>query len=240
MSSYWISSSDPPDAFPEPDVASVEPDGLIAAGGDLSEPRLLHAYSHGIFPWFNDGQPILWWSPDPRCVLRPAELHIGKRLKRALRQSAFEITFDEAFPEVIERCAEDRAGQDGTWITADMNAAYNALHANAWAHSVEVWSGGKLVGGLYGLAIDHMFFGESMFTRESNASKAAMLALCRILVDNEFALFDCQVESPHLLSLGATLISRAEFKETLAVACNKQVRFRDWPAEPRHIVEFMA
>ncbi len=235
----WISSGDPPDTFPDIEIALVEPDGLLAAGGDLSEQRLLYAYRHGIFPWFNDGQPILWWSPDPRCVLRPEELHVGKRLQRALRSSGFQISFNSAFADVIKRCADNRDGQDGTWITMAMNRAYNDLHTNGWAHSVEVWSAGKLVGGLYGLAIDHVFFGESMFTRETNASKAAMLALCRILSSNEFALFDCQIESPHLISLGARSISRSRFIEALQSACKEPLRFGDWPPDCRSIVEYM-
>jgi len=190
----WISSNDPPNAFPDVSSAFDTPDGLLAAGGDLSEKRLLYAYRHGIFPWFDEGQPILWWSPDPRCVIRPDEFHLSRRLGRYLRQSDFEISFNTAFSEVIEKCAEDRDGQQGTWITTEMQDAYARLRKNGWAHSVEVWSGGMLCGGLYGLAIGKAFFGESMFSRHNNASKAAMLALCRLLEQEGFAVLDCQVE----------------------------------------------
>ncbi|MDH3989174.1 MAG: leucyl/phenylalanyl-tRNA--protein transferase, partial [Gammaproteobacteria bacterium] len=163
----WINSDDAPEAFPDIENAFDVPDGLLAAGGDLSVDRLLYAYSHGIFPWFNEGQPILWWSPNPRCVIKPAELHISRRLKRSLRNSGFEIRFNSAFDEVVAQCAEDRPGQDGTWITSEMSAAYSLLNTKGWAHSAEVWSDGKLAGGLYGLAIDRVFFGESMVSRET-------------------------------------------------------------------------
>lgn len=218
----WISSEDPAETFPDISSAFVTPDGLLAAGGDLSEKRLLYAYRHGIFPWFDEGQPILWWSPDPRCVMRPDDFHVSRRLRRYLRQSGFEISFNAAFSEVIEKCAEDRDGQQGTWITAEMADAYSSLHRRGWAHSVEVWSEGVLSGGLYGLAIGKVFFGESMFSRQSNASKAAMLALCRLLEQAGFAILDCQLESPHLLSLGARLMPRVEFAAMLAKACEPQ------------------
>jgi len=236
----WINSDDPPAAFPDINAASDLPYGLLAAGGDLSEGRLLYAYSHGIFPWFNDDQPILWWSPDPRCVIDPGKFHISRRLRRAFRQSNFEVSFNTAFAEVIARCAEDRPAQDGTWITAAMSEAYRALHANGWAHSIEIRSAGELVGGLYGLAIDRVFFGESMFTRETNASKAAMLALCSVLSAHNFALLDCQVESPHLLSLGAMLMPRCEFAAILQQSCTEYRPFRQWPAKAQKINDFEA
>lgn len=234
----WISSDDPPESFPDAGSAFDTPDGLLAAGGDLSERRLLYAYRHGIFPWFDDGQPILWWSPDPRCVIRPDQFHVSRRLDRSLRQSGFEISFNTAFSDVVAMCAEDRDGQQGTWITADMADAYAHLHSSGWAHSVEVWSEGVLCGGLYGLAIGKAFFGESMFSRHSNASKAAMLALCRLLDKADFAILDCQVESPHLMSLGARLMPRAEFTALLSGACARQSRLRSFPAGRTGISEF--
>ena len=236
----WISSDDPPDAFPEIETAFDVPDGLLAAGGDLSPERLLYAYQHGIFPWYDDGQPILWWSPDPRCVLRPHEFHVSRRLRRSLARSNFEVSFNQSFDEVIGACAEDRIGQQGTWITDDMMDAYTYLHEQGWAHSVEIWHQMNLVGGLYGLAIGHAFFGESMFSRRSNASKAAMLALCQHMVMNDFEILDCQVESPHLASLGATLMPRNKFAAVLRRACKSRSQFREWPVERLQVLNFLA
>lgn len=225
----WLSALDPPEAFPDIDLASREPDGLLAAGGDLSEARVLYAYRHGIFPWYEEGQPILWWSPDPRCVLRPAQFHVAKRLRRWLNGCSFDIRFNTAFVSVVQQCAGQRLGQHGTWITPDMAAAFTALHRAGWAHSIEVWNGPVLVGGLYGLAIDKVFFGESMFSRETNASKVAMLALCRQLVARGAELLDCQVVSPHLLTLGATAVPRSEFRQDLERACTSGEPMRGWP-----------
>jgi leucyl/phenylalanyl-tRNA--protein transferase len=236
----WISSDDPPDAFPDVESAFDVPEGLLAAGGDLSPARLLYAYRHGIFPWYSDGQPILWWSPDPRCVLRPDDYHVSRRLRRDFSKSGFEITFNREFNAIVQACAEDRSGQQGTWITPDMMHAYADLHRDGWSHSVEVWNNGTLVGGMYGLSIGRAFFGESMFSRQSNGSKAALLALCRCLVENRFAILDCQVESPHLISLGATLLPRPQFTDLLKVACESQDSFRAWPTEARPIAEFLA
>lgn len=236
----WISSDDPPDAFPEIDSAFDVPDGLLAAGGDLSPERLLYAYEHGIFPWYDEGQPILWWSPDPRCVLRPHEFHVSRRLRRSLSNSKFNVSFNKAFGDVIAACAEDRVGQQGTWITDDMLDAYAWLHDEGWVHSVEIWHDGDLAGGLYGMAIGHAFFGESMFSRESNASKAAMLALCELLIENDFEILDCQVESPHLISLGAMLMPRNRFAAILKRACKRRTRLRDWPAEQLPVVDYLS
>jgi leucyl/phenylalanyl-tRNA--protein transferase len=225
----WLTSDDPPHAFPDVDLACPEVDGLLAAGGDLSQERLLYAYQHGIFPWYEDGQPILWHSPDPRCVLLPHKFHIAKRLRRWLRQAPFEVSFNEAFEQVVQGCAGQRMGQQGTWITRDMSDAYGALHRDGWAHSVEVWNGPALIGGLYGIAIGRAFFGESMFSRESNASKTAMLALVHELMAHDFLLFDCQVVSPHLLTLGAEVMPRHEFSALLKCACAELVPFNVWP-----------
>jgi leucyl/phenylalanyl-tRNA--protein transferase len=235
----WLNSADPPEAFPDIETAFEFPDGLLAAGGDLSQERLLYAYRHGIFPWYSDGQPVLWWSPDPRCVLHTDALHLSRRTTRALRSSNFVIRVNTAFSDVVAACAATRDDQAGTWITADMSAAYLNLHQQHWAHSIEVWKDENLVGGLYGLAIDKVFFGESMFSRESNASKAAMLALCHMLRENNVGILDCQVESAHLLSLGATLMPRQEFAITLQNACTAYVPFDSWPAKATEICDFL-
>ncbi len=235
----WLSNDDPPEAFPEIESAFDVPDGLLAAGGDLSPERLLYAYQHGIFPWYDDGQPILWWSPDPRCVLQPHEFHVSRRLRRSLSRGNFEVSFNQAFGDVIAACAEDRSGQQGTWITDDMAAAFTRLHQQGWAHSIEIWQECRLVGGLYGLAIGRAFFGESMFSRRTNSSKAAMLALCQQLVDNDFEILDCQVESPHLISLGASLMPRNKFSAVLRRACQPGSQFREWPAERRPVHDFL-
>jgi leucyl/phenylalanyl-tRNA--protein transferase len=235
----WISANDPPNAFPDIESDSDLADGLLAAGGDLSSERLLYAYRHGIFPWYDDSQPILWWSPDPRCVLFPDAFRLSRRTRRALKNSDFKIRFNTAFSDIVAGCAADRAGQPGTWITREMRTAYRLLHEQGWAHSIEVWKDSSLVGGLYGLAIGKVFFGESMFSRENNASKAAMLALCQLLLKNNFLLLDCQVESPHLMTLGATLMPRREFAAILEDACKEVVPFTDWPAKPGEIGDFM-
>jgi leucyl/phenylalanyl-tRNA--protein transferase len=236
----WISSDDPPDAFPEINAAFETPDGLLAAGGDLSSERLLYAYRHGIFPWFDDGQPILWWSPNPRCVLYTNDLRLSRRTLRSLRKSDFMIKVNTAFSDVVANCAAQREGQDGTWINDDMAAAYQDLHEHHWAHSIEVWSNNRLVGGLYGIAIDKVFFGESMFSRESNASKAAMFALCKMLRKSNVEMLDCQVESPHLMSLGASLVPRSQFASSLQTACTDYVPLDSWPSEPVKIADILA
>jgi leucyl/phenylalanyl-tRNA--protein transferase len=235
----WISSDDPPDAFPDIESAFDNPDGLLAAGGDLSAERLLYAYQNGIFPWYDSGQPILWWSPDPRCVIRPREFHVSRRLYRSLLQSNFEVTFNRAFGDVIAACAQLRSGQQSTWITDEMADAYTGLHMQGWAHSIEILLDSRLVGGLYGLSIGRAFFGESMFSRETNASKAAMIALCQQMQLHDFEILDCQVESPHLLSLGASLMPRRQFATVLRRACKAGSQFREWPAERRQVLDFL-
>lgn len=227
----WISQDDPPEAFPDVSAALREPDGLLAAGGDLSTDRLLYAYRFGVFPWFDSGQPILWWSPDPRCVLRPESFHLARRLRRSIRTSGFELSVNREFPAVISACAASRVGQRGTWITDEMIHAYSKLHDEGWAHSVEVWHGGELVGGVYGLAIGKAFFGESMFSQVSNASKVAMWSLCRLLHAQQFEILDCQVVSPHLQSLGAIQMPRTEFAALLACACEPATKLEKWPEE---------
>jgi leucyl/phenylalanyl-tRNA--protein transferase len=183
----------------------------VAAGGDLSPSRLLDAYRHGIFPWYSDGEPILWWSPDPRMVLFPPELKVSRSLSKTLRNTAYEVRFDASFDAVIMACAAPRATQPGTWITSEMRAAYNRLHQMGYAHSVEVWIDDALAGGLYGVALGGMFFGESMFSRRRDASKIALAALVARITRDGFGLIDCQLPTPHLESLGARPIPRSDF-----------------------------
>jgi leucyl/phenylalanyl-tRNA--protein transferase len=202
-------------AFPALERALREPNGLLAAGGDLSAERLLAAYRHGCFPWYQDGQPLLWWSPDPRMVLLPEELHVSRSLSKLLRQQRFRVTFDQAFASVIAACAGPRSYADGTWITHEMQQAYLKLHQLGHAHSVEVWDGEQLVGGLYGLAMGQLFFGESMFSRCDNASKIGFVTLMRQLQAWGFVLIDCQMHTRHLQSFGARPIPRSEFASYL-------------------------
>ncbi|MCP4696507.1 MAG: leucyl/phenylalanyl-tRNA--protein transferase [Gammaproteobacteria bacterium] len=217
---YWIPQGADPDDFPPLKKALKEPDGLLAAGGDLSLARLATAYWKGIFPWYSDGEPILWWSPDPRMVLFPEQLKVSRSLEKNIRNGNFSVSVDKAFRDVIKHCAAvPRLGQDGTWITADMQAAYIKLHLRGLAHSVECWREGRLVGGLYGVAIGRVFFGESMFSLVSNASKVAFVRFVRYIREQGYALIDCQVHTPHMESLGAVLISRKEFRQCLKHWC---------------------
>jgi leucyl/phenylalanyl-tRNA--protein transferase len=202
--------------FPPLNKALREPNGLLAAGGDLRPERLIQAYRHGCFPWFQDGQPILWWSPDPRTVLLPSELHISRSLAKVLRQGRYRVTFDQAFADVIRACAAPRSYATETWITSPMQDAYLELHKRGVAHSVEVWRDDELVGGLYGLVMGQLFFGESMFNRADNASKVGFVRLVEHLKDWGFVLIDCQMPTEHLLSLGAQTISRTEFASYLS------------------------
>lgn len=197
--------------FPDTSTALDEPDGLLAAGGDLSSRRLLEAYRRGIFPWFSADDPILWWSPNPRCVLFPDQIHISRSMRKHINKSSFSVTFDTAFEEVIRACASTRETSTGTWISEEMQQAYIELHQQGHAHSVEVREGQTLIGGLYGLGIGKLFFGESMFSLQKNASKVAFIALCKQLERWEYSLIDCQVHNNHLESLGATNIPRDEF-----------------------------
>ena len=205
-------SPDPEAPFPPASRALQVPDGLLAVGGDLSPARLLNAYRHGIFPWFSEGQPILWWTPDPRMVFRTSQQILSRRFSRSLRSSTWQIRADTAFDQVTSACASlPRPGQDGTWITPDMLTAYRELHRLGHAHSIEVFAGDRLVGGIYGVAIGRMFFGESMFSAESGGSKVALAALALRLRQWGWPLIDAQVENPHLVSLGAESWPRAEF-----------------------------
>jgi leucyl/phenylalanyl-tRNA--protein transferase len=206
----------PSDPFPPVEQALDEPDGLLAAGADLSPRRLITAYCQGIFPWFNDGDPILWWSPDPRIVLAPRDFHVSHSLKKRLKQRRFTVTADKAFAAVLDECAAPRPDDGGTWLSAPMKAAYQALHARGQAHSIEVWMDGALAGGIYGVGIGRMFFGESMFSRRTDASKIALFALSVQLDRWGFPWIDCQLETDHLLSLGAVAVPRRQFVAEVA------------------------
>ena len=208
----WLRRDTP---FPPVESALRHPGGLLAAGADLSPQRLIDAYRLGIFPWFSAGEPILWWSPDPRMVLFPGEVKISRSLAKRLRRREFEARLDTAFAEVMRACAAPRQGADGTWITPQMQQAYLRLHELGWAHSVETWVEGELVGGLYGIAIGRAFYGESMFARRSDASKVALAHLARHLESRGFGMIDCQMSTAHLASLGAREIPRREFVAAL-------------------------
>ena len=215
--------------FPPVSAALDEPAGLLAAGGDLSVERLLKAYRHGIFPWYSEGEPILWWSPDPRMVFATGRLHVPARLRRSLRHCDWTIRADTAFAAVMRACAAPRAGQHGTWITPQMLDAYGGLHAAGHAHSVEVYAeDARLLGGIYGVAIGRMFFGESMFSAATNASKIALLALCRMLHEWRFPLLDAQVTSRHLTTLGAFEMPRHEFIAEVSRLCAMPGRQGSW------------
>ena len=204
----WLRGNAP---FPPVEKALKSPNGLLCAGGDLSARRIIDAYSHGIFPWFSEGDPILWWSPDPRMVLFPSELRVSRSLRRTLARGDYETRVDTSFRKVIEQCASPREGQSGTWILPEMVAAYSALHALGFAHSVESWRDGELAGGLYGIQIGKVFFGESMFARAPDASKVALVRLVERLRADGVGLIDCQQATSHLASLGAREIPRADF-----------------------------
>ena len=213
--------------FPPPDHA--EPDGLLAVGGDLSAERLLLAYRLGIFPWYSDGQPILWWSPDPRVILEPGEFHISRRLCQTLKQGGFKVTFDRAFAEVIRACAATpRKGQHGTWITTEMMEAYIRLHQMGFAHSAESWLDGEVVGGIYGISLGRCFFGESMFFTQTNASKVALATLIQQLITWDFHMIDAQVTTEHLIRLGAKEIPRHIFLKRLQAALRYPTQKGSW------------
>lgn len=210
---HWIDRQS--DAFPSLDRALRNPNGLLALGGDLSAERLIAAYRHGCFPWYSEGQPLMWWSPDPRTVLFPEELHTPRSLQKTLRRAHFRISYDQAFTEVISACAQPRSNDSGTWITPAMQAAYCELHRLGHAHSVEVWHAGQLVGGLYGIAMGRLFFGESMFARMADASKAGFVTLVKDLQQAGFVLIDCQMPTEHLTRFGARDIPRKTFASYL-------------------------
>ena len=221
----WLDAQDP---FPAVSNALREPNGLLAAGADLSVARLMEAYRHGIFPWYSEDQPLLWWSPDPRMVLFPPEFKLSRSLKKRLRRRDYEIRADSAFDAVMHACAEPRRSREGTWITAEIIAAYGMLHRRGVAHSVETWIGGELVGGLYGVALGRMFYGESMFALANDASKIALAHLVKQLERWNFGMIDCQMKTAHLASFGAREIRRAEFMRKLQELVNCPSRSDEW------------
>ena len=227
---YWVADNVIRSDFPDVERALRDPDGLLAIGGDLSPDRVLDAYRQGIFPWYSQGQPILWWSPDPRCVLELDALKISASLRKSLRKRPFRVTFNQAFAAVIKACGQPRRAGPDTWITPEVLRAYTALNKAGHAVSVECWKGKHLVGGLYGLAIGRVFFGESMFSRATDASKVALVHLVHEMRLRDFRLLDCQVHSQHLQSLGATLMPRRLFSSLLAQHCSVNTP-RDWPLE---------
>ncbi|MPQ75914.1 leucyl/phenylalanyl-tRNA--protein transferase [Hydrogenovibrio sp. JE_KL2] len=224
---FWL---DPfPVMFPPTNIAMTDPNGLLAVGGDLSPEWLLLAYSKGLFPWFSEDDPILWWTPNPRAVLMINNLKVSRSLKKTIRKGHFQVTLDQNFRAVMEACSlAPREGQDGTWITEDMIEAYCALHEKGHAHSVEVWQDNEIVGGLYGVSIGKVFFGESMFSKRTDASKVALVALCTQLKAWGFNMIDAQVTSNHMLSLGATEISREEFEQRLIADAQQSFPPKNW------------
>jgi leucyl/phenylalanyl-tRNA--protein transferase len=225
---FWIDPNDTDTPFPDPGLALREPNGLLAIGGDLSAQRLMSAYRSGIFPWYNEGQPVLWWSPDPRLVIYSDELKLSRSLRKALAKHRFQLTMDQAFTAVIEACAQPRQNSEDTWISPDMIDAYCELYRLGFAHSVEAWQDNSLVGGLYGVGIGRMFFGESMFTRVNDASKIAFVSLVRQLSAWGFPLIDCQVYTRHLASFGARLINRRAFIVEIGKLCQMPAMPSPW------------
>lgn len=236
----WLGADDPVDQFPDPEQALPKPNGLLAAGGDLSPARVLAAYRQGIFPWYQDGQPILWWSPDPRAVIPVGRMHISRGLRRLLRSGRYQLSLDQDCAGVINGCMGPRNGRAGTWITVDMRLAYLELHDMGHVHSIEVWDDHTLVGGLYGIALGRVFCGESMFSVHKNASKVAMACLDRLLCETGFEMMDCQMYTPHLGSLGAQAMSRRRYLEKLKDWSGKPPTRTPWPAIARSSANFDA
>jgi leucyl/phenylalanyl-tRNA--protein transferase len=228
---------DAPASFPDPRQALTEPNGLLAFGGDLSPTRLLAAYGKGIFPWFSDGEPILWWSPDPRCVLHTQDLRMGRSLRRQLADKHWRLTLDHAFDAVVRGCAAPRRDASGTWIVPAMVDAYNRLYHLGHAHSIEVWEDGQLIGGIYGIALGQLFCGESMFSRRSGASKLALVALARLLHSWDFPLIDTQVANAHTLSLGAVEIPRAQYLQDVATLRRQPGQPGNWAAFTDELIQ---
>ena len=232
----WLDPMDAP-VFPCTSRALVDPNGLLAAGGSLDADWLLAAYREGIFPWYEQGQPVLWWAPDPRLVLEPGRVVVSRSLRKLIRKQIYRISFDTAFISVIEACQNSGGRENATWITSEMKTAYVNLHKLGHAHSIEVWHDESLVGGLYGLALGKAFFGESMFSAQPNASKLALVALSRQLEARGYGLIDCQVHSDHLVSMGAETLSRRDFQETLAALLSREEQPGLWRAPPNNPAE---
>ncbi len=225
---FWVADNTIATDFPPVSRALRDPDGLLAIGGDLAPERLLHAYRLGIFPWYSEGQPILWWSPDPRCVLEPGKVKISRSLAKRIRKNEYDISYNRSFKDVIRACSSPRDHFSGTWITGDMMQAYLELHRRGFAVSVEAWHEDRLVGGLYGVSIGKVFFGESMFSRRTDASKVALVHLSDTLLAQGFRLIDCQVHSSHLQSMGALPMQRELFVSILENFCNSD-KPASWP-----------
>ncbi len=221
----------PDQNFPALETALTDPEGLLAAGGCLSSQRIINAYKQGIFPWYSPGDPILWWSPNPRLVLFPENLKASRSLKKTIRKKVFHITYDQSFTQVMRYCAAPRAKETGTWICKEIYQAYTKLHQQGLAHSFEAWFDNELVGGLYGIAIGHVFFGESMFHRKTDASKVAFYHLVQQLSEWGYQLIDCQVHTDHLSSLGAEEIDRNDFLYLLKDYCSRQPNYKAWKNE---------
>ncbi len=238
---HWLNPSLPDEPFPDTDSALDEPNGLLAIGGDLSTARLLRAYRNGVFPWYNPDEPILWWSPDPRTIFVPDQIYISRRLRRTLRRHDYAVTLDRSFRAIIDLCAAPRRRQHGTWLGENMRRAFRELHRLGYAHSIEVWREGKLIGGLYGLALGRAFFGESMFSRAPDGSKIALVHLARQLDKWGFRFIDGQVGSQHLYRMGAFDVPRTAFRETLRRALSFPPLPARWefdipvPADPAHL-----
>ena len=224
----WLDPYDDDQVFPDPELALSEPDGLLAVGGSLAPKRLLRAYRAGIFPWYSAEQPILWWSPDPRTILIPEHIRISRSLRKTLKKNIFSVTMDSQFDTVITACSEPRNGESGTWITPEINTAYRHLHRLGFAHSVETWYEGRLAGGLYGVALGRVFYGESMFSRMNDASKVALVALALQLQNWGFGVIDCQMHTAHLIRMGAKDISRRCFRTLLDQYCSLPGREGLW------------
>lgn len=225
---HWLDPRDPHQNFPSPHLAMRDPNGLLAIGGDLSVTRLIRAYSQGIFPWYNPDEPILWWSPDPRAVLMPDAMKVSRSLGKALRRGDYAVTLDTAYRDVLDACAGPRMRSRGTWLGSDMRDAYQELHRRGYSHTVEVWRDGELIGGLYGVALGRAFFGESMFSHATDASKIALYWLCQQLLAWGYHLLDCQVASEHLRTLGAVDVSRERFLNLLRPATALPGRTGTW------------
>lgn len=238
---HWLDPRNPHQPFPPVHLAMRDPNGLLAIGGDLSTTRLLRAYRQGIFPWYNPDEPILWWCPDPRTILLPDSMHVSHSLGKVLRRGDYAVSIDRAFHRVLDACAGTRSKSHGTWLGDDMRLAYHELFTHGNAHSVEVWRNGELIGGLYGVALGRVFFGESMFSRASDGSKIALYWLCQQLRRWQFELIDCQVSSAHLLSLGAVEVPRQQFLQRLSLAVHATAPTTAWrfdievPADTRHL-----
>ena len=228
---YWVRGCRLDQDFPATDEALDEPSGLLAIGGDLSPERLLRAYATGIFPWYSEGQPILWWAPNPRSVLGPGDIHISRSLAKVIRSGRFQTSFNSCFRRVVSACAAPRTSQTGTWITPEMQNAYCKLHELGAAHSVECWQDGELCGGLYGVALGSIFFGESMFSQRRDASKVAFCRLCQLLSEWDYILIDCQIHTPHLERLGARPLERSGFETLLSTLVRRDADPTSWETQ---------